>query len=108
MAEPKEAKKVNILNLSKVGRVFILNDGRKLEPEHSLPVVAEEAAFLLGVLPKRGPRYPELVDADKFSPLSAKAKDAVEENERLLKENAELKAMLETGTMPEEKKGGRK
>ena len=96
-SEAKKAK-VNILNLSKVGRVFVLSDGRRLLPEQSLPVSEIEATFLLEKLPKRGPRYPELVDADKFSPLSAKAKDALEENAKLLKENEELKAKLAAGS----------
>jgi hypothetical protein len=109
----KSEKTRNILNISRVGRVFNVNGALKgkdangntvyetirIAPEQPAVTVPEDvAAFLLEKLPRKGPRYPELVDADKFSPLSAKAKDALAENAKLLKENEELKAKLAAGS----------
>ena len=107
--EKKSEKKISILNLSKTGRRFDLKDGpggekRSLLANKSIEVDADEAAFLLGKLPSGAARYHDLVDLAKFNPQSTRAHDELlEENKALLKENAELKAKLETAN-----KGGKK
>lgn len=91
------AEKINVVNLSKTGRKFILKDGRALLAGASLPVDADEAAHLLGKGASGKPRYPDLLDAAKFSPNAeaAKAAKAAEaEAAKLLKENEELRAKL--------------
>lgn len=109
-AAPKE-KKVSILNLSKLGRRYDLQGGLKLLPNQVVEVPEGEAAFLLSKLANGRARFPDLVDADKMSPAAADAKKAlVDDNAKLVKENAELRAKLakaEEGD-EEKKKGAKK
>lgn len=107
------AENIAVLNLSKT-RKFVLPslDGKKaveLLPEKSIEITAKDAELLLGKLANGRARYPDLCDASKISPLSAKAKDALEENKKLLAENAALKAQLEAQLKaPAKEDGGKK
>ncbi len=91
---------MNILNKS-LKRRFTLQNGKNGEKRVLLPqgvieaLDEKEVELLLGIGRNRLPRFAELVDADKVSPLAAKAKGLSEENAKLIKENAELKAAIE-------------
>jgi len=106
MADEKKAATVPVLNLSKVGRPFDVvvgqdKDGkpivaRILADHRSVEVPEKEAAFLLGKLPNGRARFPELVDASKFSPAAVRnQKELIAENVRLAKENEDLKAKID-------------
>jgi len=116
-------KTVAILNLSKANRRYEVNGGEdgegkpiklKILPnQKAVEVPEKEAVFLLSKLPSGKPRFPDLINASEFRPEVTKQKEeALAENAKLLKENAELKAKLEeqTNVKPEKErpKGGSK
>lgn len=129
---PDKEKTVAILNLSRNARKYQVRVGYTETKDKegntiTLPAVAEilpnqkpvdvpesEAKFLLGMKTNGQPRFPDLVDASTFvAPRKEDAAKALAENEKLRKENEELRAQLEKskgGDGDEEKKtkGGNK
>ena len=128
-----EEKTVSILNLSKFGRKYQVTLGYEQTKDKegnvvTLPVQGEilpnqipvevpekEAAFLLGKRKDGQKRFPDLIDAAQFVPASKQQKDALLENEKLRKENEELKAKLDAANKPsieendeDKPKGGKK
>ena len=100
-------KTVAILNLSRTNRRYDVNGGQDndgktvvlqiLPNQKSVEVPESEAKFLLSTLSNGRSRFPDLIDASKFRPENSKEKEAaLAENAKLMKENAELKANLES------------